>query len=180
MAAAPDGKGYWEVASDGGIFAFGSARFYGSMGGAPLTRPVVGMAATPNGKGYWEVAADGGIFTFGNAPFLGSVPGQGIRVTVPVVGMAVTPGRPGLLGSRRRRLHLRLRRRRLPRLAGRHPARRTGGRRLVLIQPGRPSVPGLLLAATRGRTMTWSASVAGGEPASTIPRRRRATIWHHA
>jgi len=29
MAATPDGKGYWEVASDGGIFAFGDAGFYG-------------------------------------------------------------------------------------------------------------------------------------------------------
>ena len=30
MAATPDGKGYWLVAKDGGIFAFGDAHFYGS------------------------------------------------------------------------------------------------------------------------------------------------------
>ena len=36
MAATPDGGGYWEVASDGGIFAFGDAQYYGSMGGKPL------------------------------------------------------------------------------------------------------------------------------------------------
>jgi hypothetical protein len=30
IATTPDGKGYWEVASDGGIFAFGDAGFYGS------------------------------------------------------------------------------------------------------------------------------------------------------
>ena len=41
------------VASDGGIFAFGDAPFYGSMGGQPLNKPVVGMAATPTGHGYW-------------------------------------------------------------------------------------------------------------------------------
>ena len=35
MAATPDGKGYWLVASDGGIFAFGDAPFYGSTGGSP-------------------------------------------------------------------------------------------------------------------------------------------------
>ena len=29
-------QGYWEVASDGGIFSFGTAQFYGSMGAAPL------------------------------------------------------------------------------------------------------------------------------------------------
>src|SRR5690349_15582383 len=48
IAATPDGKGYWEVASDGGIFAFGDAAFYGSMGGKPLNAGVVGLAATPD------------------------------------------------------------------------------------------------------------------------------------
>ena len=55
-----DGGGYWEVASDGGIFAFGDAGFYGSMGGTHLNRPIVGIAATSDGRGYWEVASDGG------------------------------------------------------------------------------------------------------------------------
>ena len=31
----PTASGYWLVASDGGIFAFGDANFYGSMGGRP-------------------------------------------------------------------------------------------------------------------------------------------------
>ena len=72
MAATPDGGGYWLVASDGGIFAFGDAHFYGSIGGLPLNQPIVGMAATPDGSGYWLVASDGGIFAFGDAPFYGS------------------------------------------------------------------------------------------------------------
>ena len=54
-------QGYREVAADGGIFAFGSAGFYGSMGGQPLNAPIVGIAAAPDGKGYWEVASDGGF-----------------------------------------------------------------------------------------------------------------------
>ena len=33
MAVTPDGGGYWLVASDGGIFTFGDAQFYGSTGG---------------------------------------------------------------------------------------------------------------------------------------------------
>ncbi len=70
MAATPDGKGYWLVASDGGIFTFGDAAFFGSTGAIHLNAPVVGMAATPDGKGYWLVASDGGIFTFGDAAFL--------------------------------------------------------------------------------------------------------------
>ncbi len=72
MAATPDGGGYWLVASDGGIFAFGTAGFHGSMGGKPLNTPIVGMAATPGGGGYWLVGGDGGIFTFGDAAFAGS------------------------------------------------------------------------------------------------------------
>ena len=70
MAATPDGKGYWLVASDGGIFSYGDAAFYGSTGGMHLNKPIVGMAATPDGKGYWLVASDGGIFNYGDASFL--------------------------------------------------------------------------------------------------------------
>ncbi|HWF16196.1 MAG TPA: polysaccharide deacetylase family protein [Acidimicrobiales bacterium] len=67
--------GYWEVASDGGIFSFANAQFHGSMGGQPLNAPIVGMAAGPNGAGYWQLAADGGVFAF-EVPFLGSRGGQ--------------------------------------------------------------------------------------------------------
>ena len=55
------------MASDGGIFAFGDANFYGSMGGQHLNAPMVGMARTPDSLGYWTVASDGGIFSFGDA-----------------------------------------------------------------------------------------------------------------
>ena len=64
MAATPDGKGYWLIARDGGIFSFGDAGFYGSMGGQHLNQPIVGMAGTKDGNGYWMVASDGGIFEF--------------------------------------------------------------------------------------------------------------------
>ena len=85
----PITSGYREVAADGGIFAFGNAGFYGSMGGHTLNQPVVAMTATPTGQGYWEVAADGGIFSFGNAGFYGSMGGHPLEQ--PVVGMATTP-----------------------------------------------------------------------------------------
>ena len=88
MASTPDGKGYWLVAADGGIFSFGDATFYGSMGGTRLNQPIVGMASTPDGKGYWLVASDGGIFSFGDATFYGSM--GGTRLNKPVVGMAST------------------------------------------------------------------------------------------
>ncbi len=66
-----------------------SIGFYGSIGGTPLVRPVVGMASTPDGHGYWMVASDGGIFAFGDAPFYGSI--GGTPLVRPVVGMASTP-----------------------------------------------------------------------------------------
>jgi hypothetical protein len=74
------------VASDGGVFSFGSASYYGSMGGKKLTNPVVGITATPDGKGYWEVASDGGVFSFGSASYYGSMGGK--KLTNPVVGIA--------------------------------------------------------------------------------------------
>ena len=38
-------NGYRLVASDGGIFSYGTATFYGSTGGTHLNSPIVGMAA---------------------------------------------------------------------------------------------------------------------------------------
>ncbi len=86
--------GYWVVGGDGGVFSYGTAGFYGSMGGKPLNRPMAGGAATPSGGGYWLVAGDGGIFPFGNAPGYGSLPGRGINVSN-IVGMARTPNGAG-------------------------------------------------------------------------------------
>ncbi|HXQ76164.1 MAG TPA: SpoIID/LytB domain-containing protein [Acidimicrobiales bacterium] len=81
--------GYWLVASDGGIFSFGTAGFDGSMGGRHLDAPMVGMARTTDDGGYWTVASDGGIFSFGDAAFHGSMGGQ--HLDQPMVGMAATP-----------------------------------------------------------------------------------------
>ena len=80
--------GYWLVGTDGGIFSYGGAKFFGSTGNIKLNQPIVGMAATPNGRGYWMVASDGGIFSFGTAGFYGSMGGKPLNQ--PIVGMAAT------------------------------------------------------------------------------------------
>ena len=87
--------GYWLVGSDGGIFTFGAAHFYGSTGSLELQRPIVGISPTSSRTGYWLVASDGGIFAF-DAGFYGSVPGLGFNpagsglansLNDPIVGM---------------------------------------------------------------------------------------------
>ena len=83
------GQGYRFVASDGGIFDYGDAGFWGSTGSLHLNAPVVGMAVTPSTDGYWLVASDGGIFDYGDAQFDGSMGGQ--HLNKPIVGMASTP-----------------------------------------------------------------------------------------
>jgi hypothetical protein len=84
----PPPDGYWQVASDGGVFTFGAANFYGSTGSIKLNKPVVGMAATPSGNGYWLVASDGGIFAYGDAQFYGST--GSIALNKPIIGMIPT------------------------------------------------------------------------------------------
>ena len=48
IASTPTGAGYWLVASDGGIFSFGDAGFYGSTGGQGLS--VIGMVVPASGE----------------------------------------------------------------------------------------------------------------------------------
>jgi hypothetical protein len=88
MAATPDGHGYWEVASDGGIFTFGDAGFYGSSGGVTIPGHVVAMVPTVDGRGYWMVTNLGAVFAFGDATYGGSM--GGTNLNQPIVGMAAT------------------------------------------------------------------------------------------
>jgi hypothetical protein len=87
----PSGPAGYDLAgSDGGVFTFGPAGFFGSLPGLGVhVDDIVGMAATDDDGGYWLVAADGGVFTFGDAHFHGSL--AGVHLEAPVVGMAPTP-----------------------------------------------------------------------------------------
>ena len=92
--ATPSGHGYWMVGNDGGVFAFGDAHFYGSMGGIPLNRQVMAMAPDPDGVGYWLVASDGGVSpsTHRSTVPLGSIP-----LNQPVSGIVASPTGHGYL-----------------------------------------------------------------------------------
>ena len=104
MAATPSGHGYWLVATDGGVFSFGDARFHGSTGAIRLNRPVVSLTPSTDG-GYWMVAADGGIFAF-DVPYHGSLPGlaeaglpDGHRIRATPQGPATTSSAPTAASS---------------------------------------------------------------------------------
>ena len=70
-------RGYDLVGSDGGIFTFGSAQFYGSTGNLKLQRPVVGITATGVREviGWWPQMAESSasVMLVSMAPFPGSV-----------------------------------------------------------------------------------------------------------
>jgi hypothetical protein len=84
-----NGNGYWLVGSDGGVFAFGAAGFFGSMGGERLNSSVLGIEPTPTKNGYWLLAGDGGVFAFGDAGFFGSTGDQ--KLNAPILGLVPTP-----------------------------------------------------------------------------------------
>ncbi|MCU1427023.1 MAG: Esterase [Actinomycetia bacterium] len=81
-------SGYRLAGADGGVFAFGNARFRGSLAALRLDAPVVGLASAAGGNGYWLVAADGGVFAFGSARFAGSLGRSGSDARI--VGIAPT------------------------------------------------------------------------------------------
>ena len=103
IAATPDGRGYWMAALDGGVFAFGDAGFYGSMGGSAAQqahRRHGRRPPTAAATGWWpRTAASSRSVT---PAFLGSMGGT------PLVRAG---GRHGRHAPRRRLLDGRLRRR---------------------------------------------------------------------
>ena len=73
MVPSSDDRGYFMVAADGGVFAFGDARFEGSCPGiGGCSGAGVSVLPDSSGQGYWLVTATGHVYTFGNAPSEGS------------------------------------------------------------------------------------------------------------
>jgi hypothetical protein len=88
MAVTPDGRGYWLVGQDGGVFTYGDARFYGSLGGVAHTsaHDVIGLVPTKDGKGYWLCDASGIVTAFGDARKIPSL--LPFKARLPIVGFA--------------------------------------------------------------------------------------------
>lgn len=100
IAMTADGKGYYLVGTDGGVFTFGRALFYGSRGGAGDVdpAPMISIASDPLGHGYWLTDTDGDVYTFGQVLFYGNAPGPAAGT---IRTIAAHPGGRGywLLGA---------------------------------------------------------------------------------
>ena len=180
-----DGTGYWMVAADGGVFAFGDAGFYGSAAGT-AGEPVERIVPHRRRPGYWIVPQNGTAQAFGDA--VGQDPAapgpavpaghpgrQGRALRLPAAGQALhlgreRPGRlrllrtgPGLVGPRRRHLL---------RPGGRRPVPHGRARRSpsTSCRPatscsGGPTRPTGRPCTTR--PSTWAATGSSSRPATT-------------
>jgi hypothetical protein len=83
------GSGLLLAASDGGVFTYGSAAFFGSDAGKINLSPTVGISTSPAVAGYWLAAADGSVHPFGAGNFYGDM--SHVVLNEPVVGIAATP-----------------------------------------------------------------------------------------
>jgi hypothetical protein len=82
MVPSPDGAGYFMVASDGGVFAFGDAKFEGSCPGiGGCSGSAVTVMPDASGNGYWLVTATGQVYNFGDAATFGAPGPQSVPVT---------------------------------------------------------------------------------------------------
>jgi hypothetical protein len=82
MVPSSDGGGYFMVASDGGVFAFGDAKFAGSCPGiGGCSGAAVAVMPDATGNGYWMVTATGHVYAFGDAGYYGAPGPQSAPVT---------------------------------------------------------------------------------------------------
>jgi hypothetical protein len=96
MVTSPTGQGYLLVAADGGVFAFGDAKFHGScpaIGGC--NGSVVAVVPDQGELGYWVVTSTGHVYAFGNAASI--VASHATAVAAPITGAAATPSGHGFL-----------------------------------------------------------------------------------
>ena len=161
MAATPTGNGYWFVASDGGIFSFGDAKFFGSTGNVKLAKPITAMAATPTGKGYWFTASDGGIFSFGDAKFFGAGPHVARPVQPHRDRHGPDPRRRRVLAGQRHRRAPRLRQRRRPSAASPSAPRQADRRHDRRARPAPSACPAANTTQHRRRTTTTTGPTTG-------------------
>ena len=154
IAATPDGRGYWLVAADGGVFTFGDAAFARVLGQPDAQRADRRdrrHARRARATGWWPPTA--GCSPSAMPPSHGSL--GNLTLNAPIVGIAATPDGRGLLagGRRRRGVHLRRCRLRTGPWATSRSMRRSSG------SPPRPT----------GAATGWWPPTAGCSPSAMPP-----------
>jgi hypothetical protein len=82
MVPSTNSGGYFMVASDGGVFAFGNAKFAGSCPGiGSCAGAAVAVVPDATGNGYWVVTSTGNVYGFGDAGYFGAPGPQSSPIT---------------------------------------------------------------------------------------------------
>jgi hypothetical protein len=87
-------NGYYEMSSDGRVFAYGNVADCGEALGRKVAGPLVGLAATADGGGYWLADATGQVWAFGDAKAY-QRSAAGTHPPRPVVAITATPDSRG-------------------------------------------------------------------------------------
>jgi len=80
IASTPSGNGYWILHSDGSVWSFGDAQYFGGLnpgapvgGGAmPAGVAAISIEGHPGGEGYWILSSVHAVYAFGAAPYHGA------------------------------------------------------------------------------------------------------------
>ena len=91
IAAHPDGRGYWLLGRDGGVFAV-DVPFHGSVPARHAYTGAVQLRVAAGGEGYYVAADDGAVFAFGKADRRRERPGRPEEAGV--VDLALLPEAP--------------------------------------------------------------------------------------
>jgi hypothetical protein len=83
-------QGYWLVDSQGQVFSYGKAAFWGDLTNVKITAAIIGILSSPDGRGYWLIGSDGGLYAFGSARYYGNT-----NVQVVGGGALPVPGESG-------------------------------------------------------------------------------------
>ncbi len=86
------------MTSNGAVYGYGDAGYYGGANTLKLAAPITAMAAYPGAGGYWLVESNGECLPYGAAVYHGSA----FRVAAAkVVGILPYAGWGGYLAGRR-------------------------------------------------------------------------------
>ena len=86
-AGRPQGDGYWQIAANGDVQAFGAADVKTRRESDTHLAWPIAMRSTPSGEGYWSLDKNGKILSYGDAVNYGDLK----RETSDVVDFAITP-----------------------------------------------------------------------------------------